>query len=211
VLLSPALPPAIEDRRGGLRALAGTTLVHRAVDVAGARLELRLEVEPDGLEIELVHLAGPPARVRLAPPLPAGVDAGPFHVDWERLDEDKTEPVEFLLSPAKGESEHTLWVAFRRRSELWPAPRAETIVPPARPRSLLVVSPGGDEPHLARFAEALGELFDLPSALVRAPHGVPPGMLEPIVITLHPGAGGERKLSSMVGLAENFALDAPAR
>ena len=212
VLLSPALPPVLDHAgRSGLRALAGSMLEHRAVLVGGARLSLRVAVEPDGLQVDLAHLEGPSVRVRVQPPLPGGIDAGPYHVDWERLPEDRRDAVEFLLGPAKEQRTHTLWVSFRRRRENWPAPRIESIAPLDRSRALLVASPRGDEPHLARFAEALGELFALPTALVSEPASGDAFLLEPIVIRIGEGWAGERKLATMIGLAEDFALRPRAR
>ncbi|NOT30149.1 MAG: hypothetical protein HOP15_06860, partial [Planctomycetes bacterium] len=69
---------------------------------------------------------------------------------------------------------------------------------------------GGGEPHLARFAEALGELLGAPAAL-RRPGFRPELALEPLVLRFGDGAPAERKLLEYIGLVEAFALHAPIR
>ncbi len=204
VLLAPALPPATEEPRPSLRSLAGRALEHRAVRIGEARLSLRVICDSDGIEVALVHLEGGPVRVRVRPPLPEGVERGQLFVDWERRNESAF-PVELALGPK--ESEHTLWLTFHRREERWPAPLPEALPGLAPARVVIIRSPRGDEAHLARFAEALSELFGLRSEL--APSGRPPGelLLEPIELDLDPEkAGSERKLAGMIGLSESLAL-----
>jgi hypothetical protein len=204
VLLRPALPPATEDSRTSLRTLVGRVLEHDDVCVAGARLSLRLRCEPDGLEMVLRHASGPAVRVRVAPPCPPGVDPGLVFADWERLPAGQ-HTAEFLLEP--GSEEHTLWLTFHPREQRWPQPAPERLAWPAPERTLLLRSERGDEPHLRRFAEALAELFGTPGSLVAREAALPRLWLEPLVIELGPGGSAdERKLASMISLAEGLAL-----
>jgi hypothetical protein len=205
VLLAPALPPC-DDPSFGLRCLAGTRLEARDFALGAARCALKLSVERDGLEVALRHLSGGPARVRVRPPLPRGVDAGLLFADWER--QEGHAPVEFTLSAEA--PEHSLWLTFHPPSARWPKPRLETLAPEVAQREVVVLSPYGDEPHFARFAEALGELLGVPSALARA-GSRPRGVLAPIALHLSDELDAERKWLDVLGLAEAFALRAPVR
>ena len=200
VLLTPALPPC-EDARAGLRALAGRRIERREFEVGAARCALAVTVDRDGLELGLRHVAGGAARVRLLPPLPRGVEPGQLFADWEKLAGHEG-PVEFALDAEA--NEHTLWLTFLPPEERWPNPRLETL---GRPAGLEIVlrSPRGDEPYLARYAVALGELLGVP-AVLRGARFVPPGPLEPLVLNLDAGPQGERKLVDSIGLAEAFVL-----
>jgi len=206
VLLTPALPPA-ERPRGGLRWLAGRKLVRTRFRLGEAECSLGVSVDRDGLEVAVHHLAGGPARVRVVPPVPRGIDPGLLFADWEKRKADSG-PVEFLLTAE--DPEHTLWLTFHPRAERWPEPALDTLAGLAPGRAIRVVSPAGDEPRLRRFAEALGELLGVPASLCPRDAAAPPG-LEPLVIHLEPDAAGERKLCELIGLAEAFALAAPLR
>ncbi|HEX6884579.1 MAG TPA: hypothetical protein VF530_14480 [Planctomycetota bacterium] len=206
VLLRPALPPS-DDPRAALRFLAGTEITSAEFGVGAARLTLAVAVDRDGLEVKLHHRGGGPARVAVLPPLPRGVDAGLLFADWEKLP-GHVGPVPFELSAE--DPEHSLWLTFHPPRERWPLPLPETLAPLAPGRTLLLVSPRGDEPHLARFAEALEELLGAPARLV--PPGAPaPGELEPLRLRFDAPESAERKLVELLGLAEAFALRGPVR
>ncbi len=206
VLLTPALPPA-DEARAGLRFLAGTRIECLEFAVGAARLALRVSVDRDGLEVHLRHLGGGPTRVRVLPPLPRGIDPGLVFADWEKRP-GHTGPVEFALDAEA--PEHSLWLTFHPPDERWPSPRVEMLQPPAPGREIVLVSPRGDELHLARFAEALEELLGV-SAAARAAGFRPAGALEPLVLQLGDGPSAERKLVEYVGLSEAFALRTPIR
>jgi len=201
LLLRPALPPA-DDPRAPLRVLSGRAFEQRSVAVSGARFTLRVEVDRDGTGVYLTHLEGEPARVRVVAPVPQGIDPGLLFADWEKLDRND-EPVEFSLG---GDApEHSLWLTFHPPGARWPTPRSEALSALRPERGLVLLTPRTGDPLLARFAEALAELFGIParvaSEIPRAPG------LEPLVMNLEEAQGGERKLVSLIGLAESFALE----
>jgi hypothetical protein len=206
VLLRPALPPSA-DPRGGLRWLAGRHIERQELALGGAHCSIAVTVDRDGLEVKLVHTGGAPARVRILPPLPRGVDAGQVFLDWEKHPPDAG-PFEFVLDAAT--PEHSLWLTFHPPEESWPNPPLETLARPAPGRSIQLVSPRGDEAHLARFAEALGELLGVPAGLRPASAAPAPG-LEPLVLRFDAPASDERKLVELVSLAEAFALRGAGR
>lgn len=206
VLLAPALPPT-RDVHAGLRWLAGTKIERNEFAVGTARCALSVAVDRDGLEVKLRHLGGGPAQVRVRAPLPRGIDPGLLFADWEKRP-GEAGALSFTLDSEA--SEHSLWLTFHPPAERWPNPRLETLTALAPGREVWLVSSRGDEPHLARFAEALGELLDHPSQLRPEGARAMPG-LEPLVLHFPEGPGGERRLVEFVGLVEAFLLGTPGR
>jgi hypothetical protein len=206
VLLSPALPPTL-DPRAGLRWLAGARIERREFAVGEARCALVVSVDRDGLEVNLRHLGGGKAEVRVRAPLPRGIDPGVTFADWEKRPGHEG-PLAFTLDAET--AEHSLWLTFHPPEERWPSPELSSLSELTPGRELWLVSPGGAEPHLARFAEALGELLDHPSALHPEQARAAPG-LEPLVLRFPEGQGGERRLIEFVGLVEALLLGARGR
>jgi hypothetical protein len=205
-LLSPALPPT-DDARAGLRLLAGTKIERRDFALGAARCSLAVSVDRDGLEVSLRHLGGDRSRVRVLAPLPRGVDPGLVFADWEKLP-GHAGPVEFVLDAEA--PEHSLWLTFHPPEERWPSPRLETLAGLVPGREVVLATPRGDEPHLARFAEALSELLGARATLRAEGTPRPPG-LEPLVLRFDGSPASERKLVEILGMAEAFALGAPGR
>ena len=201
VLLSPSLPPS-DVPGAGLRHLAGTRIEALDFALGAARARLSLRVDRDGLEVKVVHLAGGPANVRVRPPLPRGVEAGLLFADWEKQSgPDVT--VAFRLTAE--EPEHILWLSFHPPRDHLANPPLALLRSPAAGRTLLVVSPGGDEPVLSGLTGALEELLGVPARLV-APEYRPAAGLEPLVLRLDESPAGERRLAHWLGLAERHLL-----
>jgi hypothetical protein len=206
VLLTPALPPA-NERRAGLRWLAGKRIEHREFGVGAARCALTVSVEPDGIEVDLRHLSGGAARVRVQAPVPRGVEAGLAFADWEKLPPGSAQ-AEFRLDSES--SEHSLWLTFHPPEARWPSPALDALGALNPGREILLESPRGDEPELLHFAAALSELLGVAARL--GARGAPARAgLEPLVLRFDPGPARERMLVDLVGLAEAFALSAPDR
>jgi len=201
VLLRPSLPP--DDTPGaGLRQLAGARVEALAFEVGAARLSLALRVERDGLEVKVVHRAGGEARVRVAPPLPRGIEAGLLFADWEKQGDPRA-PVEFVLTAE--DPEHILWLTFHPPKDHLAHPPLASLRAPQPGREVLVVSPAGDEPVLMGLAGALEELLGVPARLVSSAYRPAPG-LEPLVLHLDDTPNGERRLLHWLGLAERQLL-----
>ncbi|MBW2275828.1 MAG: hypothetical protein JRG96_21415, partial [Deltaproteobacteria bacterium] len=199
VLLRPALPPAVHDPKGSLRQLAGRVMEHRFVRVGGTLFTLRILIEGDGVQVDAIHREGPEVTVRIAPPVPPGVEIGALYADWEKI-EGELEVAELTLSAEA--PRHTIWGRFLPRSERWPAPRPSGDLPLPLRDALVVVVPAErlSEPVFQRFAEALAELFELPCEL--RPPGPLAGdpTLEPVAIHLDTGPRTDRKLVALMAL-----------
>lgn len=206
VVLTPALPPA-EDPRASLRWLAGTEIERREFAVGAARCALAVSVDRDGLEVSVRHLSGGPVRLFVRAPLPRGLEPGLLFADWEKLP-GHVGPVEFRLDAEA--NEHSLWQTFQPPEARWPSPALETLPALAPGREIWLVSPRGDEPHLRRCAEALGELLGNVARACAAGSRPAPG-LEPLVLRFDPGPASERMLVDVIGLAEAFALSRGVR
>jgi hypothetical protein len=204
VLLSPALPPSTDDPAETLTTLAGRSFLVPAVRVGEAKLSLELALQGDGVQVDLVHCAGPAVSVSVLLPCPRGVEIALTYADWEKL-ADPRAPIRVQLSAEA--PEHTLWGRFLPRVDRWPMPLAVDATPEG-PRAPLALATGEDpaaDGRLPRFAEALAELFDRPCLWPYDPAQAQ-GPLEPIVIHLGTGKDPERRFAAMISLVETHAL-----
>ncbi len=210
VFLRPALPPSTDDSRERLATLAGRSMAAREVRIGGATISFELAVQGDGIQVDLVHLAGPCTRVRLVLPVPRGVDIALTYEDWEKL-ADPRAPV--LVELSAEDPEHTVWGRFQPRRDRWPMtlPGEDARAVRARAPLALAVPEEDGDPRLARFAEALAELFDRPCLHPYEPSLETAGPFEPIVLHLGAGFDPDRKLTAMISLSEIHALAGAAR
>lgn len=170
VLLTPAVPPPTREVLPG-------RIEPRAAEVRGLRIgeatvDLRVSLDGSGIQVDLAHTGGGPARVRVLLPEPEGLEIRVEYVDWMRQDERRL-PLEVELLP--GEEEHSLFGRFRPRPLALPAsPRGP--LPRALERGGLWVErpPCSEElnAELEAAAAALRGALDLGGGVVEA--GVSP-------------------------------------
>lgn len=209
VLLTPAPPPAPPGA-------PAASLVPRHAEVRGLRIgeaivNLRIALEPSGVQVDLEHAGGGPATVRVQLPEPAGQEIRVEYVDWMRQDSLR-EPLLVELSPEDGEP-HTLWGRFLPRRVPLPALPGGDL-----PRGLdlagfyLTAPPGTRlEAEARAFAAALRELYGFPSGVL-PPGGSPPaGPAEALLAHLPSGDEGRRILRELVRRVERHRLSNPAR
>jgi len=207
--LRPLLPPPdARDRLAGELELEDFA-------AGDARVTLRLSAQPDGVQIDLRHVAGGRATLVVVLPARRGWERSELHVDWERQDPAAAAARELALTVSADEPERTIWMRER------PLPPGAPLVLPERLPSafveagLLLVAPP-EERRAAGLRGALEELLGIPCELV-AP-GTPPaasGPFERHVLRLAPpgplgprtpGADGYCELGGLVARAEAFAL-----
>ncbi len=206
VTLSPAVPPLTTDSRGNRRALGGRSMEHREVRIGDALMTLVVLIEGDGVQIDVIPRGGPAVDLRVLPPVPAGVDIGLLYSDWEKVATERA-VVPFRLEPDM--ERFTIWARFLGRRDRWPsAGRAlpsrvrmenelEVVVPPER----------ANDARLARFAEALAELFDRPCTLRTTLDPPRATLLEPIAIHL----GADDASGKLLGLLSMIEASVLAR
>ncbi len=195
-LLWPCIPPRSENFREGYvdrRAALVSNL-----SAGSAKISLRVSIEGDGVQVDIGHLKGEPAQVRLRMPVPAhqGVDVEYF--DWDRV-----EPIGSLHSVAVSSSSgpQTGWVRFRPQSATWPG---SLPAPEYEPVGIEVSGTPGD-PRPAALAQALERALGIPA---RASLGLPQvaSGRSPLRIRLEPAAEGHSLLRAVIGLSERRAL-----
>ncbi|MGD2018975.1 MAG: hypothetical protein PVJ89_12715 [Planctomycetota bacterium] len=164
-----AIPGSIEPRRA----------TARRVTVGAATFDLMLKVDGSGVVLELTHVAGAAADLRVALPAPAGYRLKSVYVDWELqapeegADPDDVDwagtPLPVHLTPAAAEEPLTLFARLDRRDVPLPtAPDAAAPLPAglARAGLLVVVPEGASGPRWSAMAEAFGGALGIPVRVV---------------------------------------------
>lgn len=204
VLLRPALPPALESE-------PSYGIAPRRARVSGFRigealLELEVTVEPAGVQVDLRHLGGGPARLAVLLPEPSDQEIRVEYIDWFRQD-DRHAPLAVELVP--GGEPRTLFGRFLPREPDLPAPPPQD----ALPRTIelgglwIEVGPQVQDAALPRAAvEALGRVLGVPAGLC-APLDPPPrGAYAGVILRYSDAAQGELLLRRVASAAEKFLL-----
>jgi hypothetical protein len=205
-LLAPALPPP--DRPAD-EILLGTGRLRRGAArvegfrVGDARLALSIRVEGDGVEVDLEHLGGGAARLRLRLPEPPDFELRSEYLDWGRLEGVRRERV---IELAPGDEKRTLFGRYQPRRLEWPATTPRQLGERLQRRGLrILTSPEAPDPGLAY---GLRELLGLQVESVSLPPAAVPEPFDGVQLDLRAAATLQAKRASLVGLAERFALSA---
>ncbi|MFT7669688.1 MAG: hypothetical protein ACI8X5_002393 [Planctomycetota bacterium] len=203
VLLKPALPPAIEDDRPG--SLRPRTMKISGLRVGQAVLDMKVVLEPSGIEVDILHVSGEAVTLSILLPEPPGQEIRVEYIDWMRQDERRA-PLELTLLP--GEEEHTLFGRFRHRGARLPSLPQGSLPVGFRRAGLRMEAP--DDPQLAALArplsQALGLLFEIPSEFVIWGSDPTPSPWTTTVLHLAHGLEGRQSLISIVSLVERYVL-----
>lgn len=203
VLLRPALPPELPP--GGFASTGPRRLLARAFRVGAALLELELALEPSGVQVDVRHLAGGPARLFVELPEPWDAAIRIQYVDWFRQDDPRA-PLAVELGP--GSEPVTLYGRFLARELPLPAaPRGEL------PRTIregglwIELDPARCEPGPPRAAAlALGRALGVPAGLRAPGDPPPPGPFAGVVLHYASALEGARLLERVASTAEAFLL-----
>jgi hypothetical protein len=209
VLLRPAVPPRqADDPTTSLRPRAASV---RGLRIGTASVDLRVSIEPSGLEVDLWHRSGETAKVHVLLPEPPGQEIRVEYIDWMRQDALRA-PLILKLVP--GDEEHNLFGRFRPRREPMPAlPRA------LLPRNLtlgglLFVLPleQAADPRLLSMARpvarAVGRLLGISSTVLPAGAPAPESPWNGTRVQLAPGPAGHTELVGLLSLCERYVLSA---
>ena len=202
-VLHPLLPPSNPELEAGVWERRRWVL--RGLRVGETELAMRLSLEPDGVQVDLRHLSGPPTSVRVVIPSPPELEMRIEYADWMRLDT-VGEPIEIQLAP--GDDTHTLWGRALPLRVTWPAE-----LPRELSRKLstggIAVEIGPDDPERARLAEltdALGRVLAIPTRLRVTGEPLDASGPGRVVVRLHEGPVRERKLRALLDATERFVL-----
>lgn len=198
--LAPQLPPpsvpAAEIVLGVGRVREG----HLAVEgfrVGGAEVQMALQVEGDGVQVELACVGGSAATLELVLPVPPDFRLASVHVDWESV-KAPGGLVRVALEP--GAEPVAIYGRYRPRRIEWPTSTPEGLDTRLERDGLcLWLAPGAPADGLrAGLADLLGiEVRTTDEAALPA---------RGLVLDLRDPAGRAEKLSGIVSLAERFAL-----
>ena len=203
VVLRPLAPPAQGKVPVGV--LEWRTARIEGLRVGEAVLRLTIAVESTGVQIDIEHVSGGPARLGLVVPEPEGFEIRVEYLDWMRQDSLR-EPL--MLEVAPGEEEpHSLFGRVLERRSAAPTGSVRRL-----PRQIveggltLVVPP--DDPQRALIEAAAASIASLLEVEVRvrasdAPRG--DGWTE-TTVQLPEGAARADRMRYLVSAVEGFVL-----
>lgn len=206
--LAPALPPGAAEVLRGRAPRAELAL--RGLQVGGGRIDLRLVLEPVGVELELRHAGGADVEVEVLLPIPPGFEAWVDYVDWLRQDEPGAP--RRLTVGAGDEEPRQLFARLRPRPEPLPASPRAALPAGLALGGLRLAAREEEREALAAAAAALGRLAGVPAGVrdVRAGRDGAPAF-EGVVVGVPDGAAGARVLARVASAAEAWRLAGPAR
>ncbi|HVS10517.1 MAG TPA: hypothetical protein VMS76_11635 [Planctomycetota bacterium] len=208
VTLAPALPPPDRPAREVLlqtgRPANGSMRIS-GLRIGSAQVAIGVSVQYDGVQVDLEHLGGGPARLALVVPEPPDFEIASLYVDWTPR-ERAGGPLQLALEP--GAPTLSVFGRFRPRRLPWP------MTLPERPSTALaesglrlVLAPSDpDAPRLRAFARALSVLLASEVAVETLDPAHPPEPFPGITLQLVSALERERKLRGLVSLAERCAL-----
>jgi hypothetical protein len=197
-LIRPAPPPPTAGLQPGYVDVREAWV--RGLRVGDAVLDMRVAIEPEGVQIDLEHVSGGSARLVVQLPEPEGLELRVAYIDWMRQDE-LGPPLEVVVAP--GDEPHSLYGRFLGRELEWPTGALER-VPAAIDVGGLSLIAADDDPEHARLAAVCGALARYGCRVTPTPplsgiaFHVPP-----------PGPARERKLAWLVSAYESITLSAP--
>jgi hypothetical protein len=201
VLLSPAPPPAPPGVPRGSLVLRQSSFP--GLRIGAAIVDMRITLEPSGVQVDLTHVGGGPAHVRVLLPEPEGYEIRVEYIDWMREDV-RRGPLELELLP--GSDQHSLFGRFSERRERLPAmPRG--LLPGSLKRGGLWLEAEGDlELEMRPFATHLGVLFGLPTGTCSALNPPPASPWTRTICHVGSSSIGRARFMTLVSLAEAYAL-----
>lgn len=208
VLLSPAFPPS--NKHAADVVLATGRIEKRAmtaygVSIGGAKVDIKVGLEYEGLQIELTHRSGPAVHVLLRLPEPIDFEITMLYVDWKRQDATDA-PLDVVLTP--GAETVTVFGHFQPRWMTWPSSVPSDLDVRARDHGFALAVRAGDEraATIGGLAHGLARLLGCPASVVVVDPAKVPPTWNGITLDLTANADRDRKLRTMISTAERFAL-----
>ncbi len=173
VLLRPCLPPLPELKEGQVPALPGGVLWRKAsvrhMRIGEAWVDLTISVEDSGVQIDVAHRGGQPARVSIVIPEPEGYEIRLEYLDWMQT-ESLRQPIVVDLKP--GEEPHTLWGRMMPAPKARPTPKPGHLPAGLREEGLFLELPESDPqlPQLQAISQTLADLLKIPVSLGSSDH-----------------------------------------
>lgn len=206
VVLRPALPPPLAPVPGADARLARRTLALGGITVGSATIALAVAVEAEGVQVEVAHESGGPARVRIVIPRAEEYGVGAEYVDWLKQ-ETLGAPLEVALAP--GDEPHVLFARFEPRDPRWPTSLPADVPAAIGEHGLVLVGPA-DEPRnaaeRAQLARIAAELSSPALGIACRLRGAGETAAGGVAVDMSDGAGRAEKLAWLVSAIERFAV-----
>jgi hypothetical protein len=173
--------------------------------IGEAVVDLRVSLEPSGIEVDLLHVSGGPATLQVRLPEPPGQALQVEYIDWLRQDGARV-PLALELLP--GAEERSLFGRFQPRPRPMPALPSGPLPRCLARGGLWFETPSDDA--LARkaqpIARAIAELLGIPGGELAAGEPSASGFWNGTVVHLEAGARGLEKLIALLSMTEGFVL-----
>ncbi len=201
-VFTPATPPRTRPLERG-------RIERRAMRVRGLRvgeavLDLRIAVEPEGVQIDIEHISGGAARVAVKLPIEPGFALANEYVDWFPA---PTRGAAHVVEIRPGDEEHTLYGRFK------PSESAQAFALPPKAPAALGLGGLGIRPEPGADGRARAEA--LARALSGAPISLTARVLDesapadgwaPIAVDLRDPRTSAAKIAALCGAVERFTL-----
>lgn len=212
-LLQPALPPTRGDGGGPGPGLEWGRAVVRGLRVGDALVDLSIGIEADGVQVDLDHRGGGPARVAVLLPEPEGYRIRAEYNDWFRQ-ETLREPLVVELAP--GDETHSLFGRLIERAVALPGP-AQRVPEQIREGELWLADEPEDAPQAAVAArtpvaavrDALARLCGVVVRVRSLEPGAEPAPFGTRVELPADAAERAARLRYLAGAVERLVLRAP--
>lgn len=204
----PALPPRNNPLDPNARTPIGNSMEHRAVHLGESVFAMKVQLEGDGIQVDLTHVSGPEVSFSVLPPEPEGLRIALLYADWVKLG---TERQAVAVKLAPGDPTFTIWGRFLTREESSPIPRHGRLPAPdaARPNAsirLLVPKSKTEDRFLRALASFVARLTGLHVEVAHQQHPIDPRFPEPIDIHLGEGAALDKKVLELLDRLEEWVL-----
>ncbi len=198
-ILTPSLPPP--TRASGEGGFDRRSMSTRSIAIGSAVVSMKVSVENEGVQIDVRHVSGGPAKIAILIPEPPDYTFGNEYVDWYRQDEMHV-PHVFEVKP--GEEEHTLYGRFEAREQVLRSRVPSTMPSPITLGGLWLVAPDDPgRPLLAAAAQSISTVLGVECKL-RAPGEKP--FWTGISVDLSVPSERTTKLAWLASAVERFAL-----
>lgn len=201
----PPLPGPAAERPLGTGRLQRREMKVLGLRIGAAQVDMKVSIEPEGVQVDFENVRGSPARCRVVLPEPLDFELASSYLDWERLEQARA-PIEVALTPDAPPV--SLYGRLAPRFVRWPSARPTSLEERTRRHGfVLVCAPNaGSRARVCGFAAALGEL----TAHSATCEVLAPGALaaNPLAtrIDFSPAPDAERKFRALVSSAETWAL-----
>ncbi len=206
VVLAPSLPPSTRDAPAGRVDRRAMRLDELAI--GDAVVELKIAVEAEGVQVDVTHRSGGPARFSLRIPEPADFAIAQEYVDWYRQD---TVRVAHSIEVKPGDPTHTFYGRFEAHAVRFTAQLPTQLNSQLQSGTLWIIT--GEEPGERALAREIAESLEkgplkIAARALGASEAPADAEWTGVRLDLRDANERPRKLAWLASSVEHFALRA---